>query len=105
MHLFCSNCEKPAASPDVDETVDGWLYSCPDCDGPLLLVPYDEAEDVYRNLVTSMVLGINMMPDSGGCDCNDSDNCPDGCDYPDGPAEGYTCDCTEPCYPENRCAD
>ena len=66
MQLFCSRCEKPVPHPAIDEAVDGYIYSCPECDGPLLFVGYEEAENVYQRLVTEMVLGI----DESGCVCD-----------------------------------
>lgn len=85
MQLFCSKCEKPVAVPDIGEAVDGFIYSCPECDGPLLFVGYDEADNVYQQLVTEMVLGI------GGSDVTG--------------VMGAACKCTEPCESDEICPD
>ena len=123
MQLFCSKCEKPVAVPDVDESVDGFIYSCPECDGPLLHVPYDEADKVYQRLATEMVLGIDMsekcIPVCGENEfiCDDcraemeADPCigcvreEDTCTIEQCAEIMKSCECAEPCEPDGICDD
>lgn len=43
MQFFCSKCEGPVIQPEESEAVDGFLYSCPTCHGPVAFVSYEEA--------------------------------------------------------------
>lgn len=44
MNFFCSKCEKPVFEASVDEIVDGFLFSCLDCGGPIAFATYAELE-------------------------------------------------------------
>ena len=60
MQFFCSKCEGPVIQPEESEAVDGFLYSCPTCHGPVAFVSYEEAaaldagEDAEEPLFTEI---------------------------------------------------
>lgn len=69
MLLFCSKCEKPVVNPDKEEAVDGYLLSCPECDGAIALVPYSEYVDTFQNALLTAILGIAPGEEAENSDC------------------------------------